>query len=100
MGEDIESVIAKLLQDANYSVEKAQQGKRAACSGTLSPAPVELSILLRSDWLVEESAALINLWVGLGWVELRRNIVCFLYLTFCTISESFGHFPPGAFSPK
>lgn len=26
MGEDIESVIAKLLQDANYSVEKAQQG--------------------------------------------------------------------------
>ncbi|XP_031657420.1 ATP-dependent Clp protease ATP-binding subunit clpX-like, mitochondrial isoform X1 [Oncorhynchus kisutch] len=26
MGEDIESVIAKLLQDANYSVDKAQQG--------------------------------------------------------------------------
>ncbi|GAA6093190.1 ATP-dependent Clp protease ATP-binding subunit clpX-like, mitochondrial [Tachysurus ichikawai] len=26
IGEDIESVIAKLLQDANYSVEKAQQG--------------------------------------------------------------------------
>ncbi|XP_042267519.1 ATP-dependent Clp protease ATP-binding subunit clpX-like, mitochondrial isoform X2 [Thunnus albacares] len=26
VGEDIESVIAKLLQDANYSVEKAQQG--------------------------------------------------------------------------
>uniref|UniRef100_A0A8C4TIJ7 Caseinolytic mitochondrial matrix peptidase chaperone subunit X n=1 Tax=Erpetoichthys calabaricus TaxID=27687 RepID=A0A8C4TIJ7_ERPCA len=27
VGEDIESVIAKLLQDANYGVEKAQQGK-------------------------------------------------------------------------
>ncbi|KAI4872171.1 hypothetical protein NFI96_031012 [Prochilodus magdalenae] len=27
VGEDIESVIAKLLQDANYSVEKAQQGE-------------------------------------------------------------------------
>ncbi len=27
VGEDIESVIAKLLQDANYSVEKAQQGQ-------------------------------------------------------------------------
>ncbi len=26
MGEDIESVIAKLLQDANYVIEKAQQG--------------------------------------------------------------------------
>ncbi|XP_046898394.1 caseinolytic mitochondrial matrix peptidase chaperone subunit Xa isoform X2 [Hypomesus transpacificus] len=26
VGEDIESVVAKLLQDANYSVEKAQQG--------------------------------------------------------------------------
>ncbi|KAL4613264.1 ATP-dependent Clp protease ATP-binding subunit clpX-like, mitochondrial [Arapaima gigas] len=26
VGEDIESVIAKLLQDANYSIEKAQQG--------------------------------------------------------------------------
>ena len=26
VGEDIESVIAKLLQDANYVVEKAQQG--------------------------------------------------------------------------
>lgn len=28
MGEDIESVIAKLLQDANYVIEKAQQGKK------------------------------------------------------------------------
>lgn len=28
VGEDIESVIAKLLQDANYSVEKAQQGRK------------------------------------------------------------------------
>lgn len=27
VGEDIESVIAKLLQDANYVIEKAQQGK-------------------------------------------------------------------------
>lgn len=27
VGEDIESVIAKLLQDANYNVEKAQSGK-------------------------------------------------------------------------
>ena len=27
VGEDIESVIAKLLMDANYNVEKAQQGK-------------------------------------------------------------------------
>lgn len=26
VGEDIESVIAKLLQDANYNIEKAQQG--------------------------------------------------------------------------
>ena len=26
MGEDIESVIAKLLQDANFIVDKAQQG--------------------------------------------------------------------------
>ena len=26
VGEDIESVIAKLLQDANYNVDKAQQG--------------------------------------------------------------------------
>lgn len=26
VGEDIESVIAKLLQDANYNVERAQQG--------------------------------------------------------------------------
>lgn len=31
VGEDIESVIAKLLQDANYVIEKAQQGNR--CSG-------------------------------------------------------------------
>ena len=29
VGEDIESVIAKLLQDANYNVEKAQQGLRS-----------------------------------------------------------------------
>ena len=28
VGEDIESVIAKLLQDANYNVDKAQQGWR------------------------------------------------------------------------
>jgi len=28
VGEDIESVIAKLLQDANYNVDKAQTGKR------------------------------------------------------------------------
>lgn len=27
VGEDIESVITKLLQDANYNVERAQQGK-------------------------------------------------------------------------
>lgn len=27
VGEDIESVIAKLLQDANYNIDKAQQGK-------------------------------------------------------------------------
>lgn len=27
VGEDIESVIAKLLQDANYNVERAQTGK-------------------------------------------------------------------------
>lgn len=27
VGEDIESVIAKLLQDAHYNVEKAQQGE-------------------------------------------------------------------------
>lgn len=33
VGEDIESVIAKLLQDANYKVEKAQCGK------TLHPLP-------------------------------------------------------------
>lgn len=26
VGEDIESVIAKLLQDANYNIDKAQQG--------------------------------------------------------------------------
>lgn len=26
VGEDIESVVAKLLQDANYNVDKAQQG--------------------------------------------------------------------------
>lgn len=26
VGEDIESVIAKLLQDANYSVDRAQMG--------------------------------------------------------------------------
>lgn len=26
VGEDIESVIAKLLQDANYNIEKAQMG--------------------------------------------------------------------------
>lgn len=32
VGEDIESVIAKLLQDANYAVEKAQQGGRERCS--------------------------------------------------------------------
>lgn len=31
VGEDIESVIAKLLQDANYNVEKAQQGKLIQC---------------------------------------------------------------------
>lgn len=30
VGEDIESVIAKLLQDANYNVEKAQQGMFSA----------------------------------------------------------------------
>lgn len=30
VGEDIESVIAKLLQDANYKVEKAQCGKTAS----------------------------------------------------------------------
>lgn len=28
VGEDIESVLTRLLQDANYSVEKAQQGER------------------------------------------------------------------------
>ena len=28
VGEDIESVITKLLQDANYNVEKAEQGER------------------------------------------------------------------------
>jgi len=27
VGEDIESVISKLLQDANFNVDKAQQGK-------------------------------------------------------------------------
>lgn len=27
VGEDIESVVAKLLQDANYNVDKAQQGE-------------------------------------------------------------------------
>jgi ATP-dependent protease Clp, ATPase subunit len=27
VGEDIESVIGKLLQDANYSIERAQTGK-------------------------------------------------------------------------
>lgn len=32
VGEDIESVIAKLLQDANYNVEKAQTGKEAHIS--------------------------------------------------------------------
>jgi ATP-dependent Clp protease ATP-binding subunit ClpX len=26
VGEDVESVIAKLLQDANYNVERCQQG--------------------------------------------------------------------------
>ena len=26
MGEDVESVVAKLLQDANYNVERCQQG--------------------------------------------------------------------------
>ncbi len=30
VGEDIESVIAKLLQDANYNVDKAQQGSPAS----------------------------------------------------------------------
>ena len=34
VGEDIESVIAKLLQDANYSVEKAQQGESGLWSGS------------------------------------------------------------------
>ncbi len=29
VGEDIESVITKLLQEANYNVEKAQQGNNA-----------------------------------------------------------------------
>ena len=34
VGEDIESVIAKLLMDANYNVEKAQQGVYGwGCSG-------------------------------------------------------------------
>jgi len=28
VGEDIESVISKLLQDANFNVDKAQQGQR------------------------------------------------------------------------
>lgn len=28
VGEDIESVIAKLLQDANYNIDKAQQGSK------------------------------------------------------------------------
>ena len=28
VGEDIESVVAKLLQDANYNVEKTQQGSK------------------------------------------------------------------------
>lgn len=32
VGEDIESVIAKLLQDANYVIEKAQQGKKEQCT--------------------------------------------------------------------
>ena len=35
VGEDIESVIAKLLQDANYSVEKAQQGGSGLWGGSL-----------------------------------------------------------------
>ena len=30
VGEDIESVISKLLQDANFNVDKAQQGKMPA----------------------------------------------------------------------
>lgn len=38
VGEDIESVIAKLLQDANYSVEKAQQGKKENLAAALSSA--------------------------------------------------------------
>ena len=32
VGEDIESVIAKLLQDANYIVDRAQMGKCSAIS--------------------------------------------------------------------
>jgi ATP-dependent protease Clp ATPase subunit len=36
VGEDIESVIAKLLQDANYSVERAQMGMFNVLSGTFA----------------------------------------------------------------
>lgn len=39
VGEDIESVIAKLLQDANYSVEKAQQGENTSTSRAVRSRP-------------------------------------------------------------
>jgi ATP-dependent Clp protease ATP-binding subunit ClpX len=37
VGEDIESVIAKLLQDANYVVERAQQGMHVIDQGWIDP---------------------------------------------------------------
>jgi ATP-dependent Clp protease ATP-binding subunit ClpX len=36
VGEDIESVIAKLLQDANYSVDRAQMGMFSVVLGTVA----------------------------------------------------------------
>lgn len=42
VGEDIESVIAKLLQDANYSVDKAQQGgQHDGAPPLLAPSPAQ-----------------------------------------------------------
>ena len=53
VGEDIESVIAKLLQDANYSVEKAQQG--GATQDNTAVITVKLSMVTHGWRFVQQT---------------------------------------------
>jgi len=43
VGEDIESVISKLLQDANFNVDKAQQGTNKLCDSNVCSHKIVIS---------------------------------------------------------